>query len=60
MEMGGNSSSCSLGDPSNHSSPPNVLNEGDTPLASYNGPISCDLINFTAVNSTNAKVLYSN
>ena len=55
VQMGGNTSSCSLGEPSNHSNPPNLLNEGDTPLASYNGPISCNLINFAAVNSTNCK-----
>ena len=50
-----NTSSCSLGEPSNHSNPPNLLNEGNTPLASYNGPISRDLINFAAANSTNCK-----
>ena len=55
VQMGGNTSSCSLGEPSNHSNPPNLLNEGNTPLASYNGPISRDLINFAAANSTNCK-----
>ena len=28
VQMGGNTSSCSLGEPSNHSNPPNLLNEG--------------------------------
>ena len=54
VQMGGNTSSCSLGEPSNHSNPPNLLNERDTPLASYNGPIS--LLPIQQV----AKVLYSN
>lgn len=53
--MGGNSSSCSLGDRSNHSNPLNLLNEGDTQRASYNGSISRDQINFAAANSTNCK-----
>ena len=35
--------------------PPTLLNEGDIPLAAYNGPISRDLINFAAANSTNCK-----
>ena len=52
--MGGNSSSCFLGDLSNHSNPPNLLNEGH-PLASYSGPISRALINFAAANSTNCE-----
>ena len=55
VHMEENTSSCSLGEPSNHSNPPNLLNEGNTPLASYNGPISRDLINFAAANSTNCK-----
>ena len=53
-QMGGNMSSCSWG---------NLLiililptcKWGDTPLASYNGPIPRDLINFAAANSTNCK-----
>ena len=55
VQMGRNTRSCSLGELSNHSNPPNLLNEGDTPLASYNRSISRDLINFAAANSTNCK-----
>jgi len=55
VEKGENSSSCSLRDPSNHSNPHNLLNEGDTQLASFNGPISREQINFAAARSTNCK-----
>ena len=58
-QMGGRL--CSLAG-TNNSSSSNLTNEGVTPaeythplLATYNGPISCDLINLAVANSTNCK-----
>lgn len=53
---------CSLAGTSNNSSPHNPVNDRGPPagsihcsLATYNGPISRDLINYAAANSTNCK-----